>query len=136
MAIFRLNKLVRDNIPETQIAQGQQPVYRMLPRKEHRAELIKKVAEEASELAKAGAENLAKEVADLEQVLDDLKTVAGIVADVQAAKAARLRKMGGFTKGLFVETIEMPEDNPWTSYYRAESKRFEELEQKLGHRKH
>jgi predicted house-cleaning noncanonical NTP pyrophosphatase (MazG superfamily) len=128
MAKFRLDKLVRDKIVEYQLSVGQKPTYSTLSHIEHIKALANKIAEEASELAKAPAEKLASEIADVEQALDDLKKISGIKPSViTAAKTEKRRKNGAFKKGLYIETLELDEDDPWTAYYRSEPDRFEEL---------
>jgi predicted house-cleaning noncanonical NTP pyrophosphatase (MazG superfamily) len=128
MAKFRLNKLVRDNIVDYQLARGQRPTYHVLNREEHLKALALKIAEEAAELAEAPKEKLASEIADVEQALDDLKTLSNIApADIKKAKAEKAKKNGAFKKGLFIETLEVPENDSWNDYYRSEPDRFPEV---------
>lgn len=119
---------MRDKIVADQLAKGQKPTYHTLSPADHIKELAKKIAEEAGELATAPPQKLAEEIADVEQALDDLKTITGVdPAAVAKAKAAKLKKNGGFKKGIYVETIELAEADPWTAYYRTDPKRFKEV---------
>lgn len=128
MAKFRLNKLVRDKIVEDQLARGQKPKYHTLSRDEHIKALALKIAEEATELAKVPKEKLAGEIADVEQALDDLKTLSGVVPEaIEKAKTEKAQKNGAFKKGIFIDTLELQEDDPWNDYYRAEPDRFAEI---------
>jgi predicted house-cleaning noncanonical NTP pyrophosphatase (MazG superfamily) len=128
MPKFLLNKLVRDNIIEHQQQTGQNPVYRQLDPKEHVSALADKVIEEAQEIPVDNKEEAIKEIADVQQVLDDLKASLAISdADVARAQKARHAKVGGFSKGMYVESVSPAEDNTWTTYYRTDPKRFIEV---------
>lgn len=128
MPRFTFNKLVRDKIVSQQIASGAKPSYRRLDAQEHALALIAKLHEETDELAAASPENLAEEIADIQQVLDDLCRLHGIpqatMADIQAKK---LHAKGGFADGVFIESVESGEDDRWTSYYRSHPERYPEL---------
>jgi predicted house-cleaning noncanonical NTP pyrophosphatase (MazG superfamily) len=128
MVRFQLNKLVRDKFIAVYSALGEKPIYRYLGPEEHTRQLIRKVAEEASELSIAPPQKLAEEIADIEQVLDDLKTVLNIQkSDILSIKQTKKKDKGGFRKGLYIETLQLNDEDPWVQYYRKEPKRFPEL---------
>lgn len=128
MPTFKLQKLVRDKIVEDQIALGQTPHYRTLTPEEHRRELINKIIEEVTELQNADSEDIAKEIADVQQALDDLIELYGLTkAEVTEAQQKKTAKAGAFKKGIFVDTLETAEDDPWTEYYRGNPERFPEI---------
>ena len=63
------NKLVRDRIPEIIKKDGETLFVRKLSQKEFKAEVLKKVLEEAQELSEAkNREELLKECADLQEI--------------------------------------------------------------------
>ena len=128
MPRFKFQKLVRDKIISHQLASGATPVARQLQGPEYVQALLAKLSEEAAELADASAETLAEELADVQQVIDDLRLHLGVtpeaLAEVQARKTA---KNGDFRNGDFVESVEVAEDNPWTAYYRAHPEQYPEL---------
>lgn len=127
MPRFTFNKLVRDKIVSQQIASGAKPSYRRLDAQEHASALIAKLHEETDELAAASPENLAEEIADIQQVLDDLRSLHGIPqAAVTAAQARKLHANGGFSDGIFIDSVETAEDDRWTAYYRAHPERYPE----------
>jgi len=127
MPKFKFSKLVRDKIVDHQIASGAQPTYRQLNDEEHKKELIKKIQEEALEIAEAPADEIAAEIADVQQALDDLKEKYGLSdQDITQAQAAKNTKNGAFKKGLYVESVEVAEDNAWTNYYRQNADRYPE----------
>ena len=98
------NKLVRDKIPEIIAADGKQANTRILDNKEYRIELIKKLQEEAKELAEDPS---AEELADIKELLMAIRETLGIHAgaleDVRRRKAA---KNGRFKKKIFLESVE------------------------------
>lgn len=64
----------------------------------------------------------------MQQALDDLIEIAGVTkADVAAAQAAKLAKAGAFKGGVFVEYVEVDENDPWTTYYRDNPDRYPEI---------
>jgi predicted house-cleaning noncanonical NTP pyrophosphatase (MazG superfamily) len=128
MPTFMLNKLVRDKIVADQLQSGQNPVYRTLNAEEHAQALAAKIVEEAQEIPVDNREEAVKELADVQQVLDDLQAVLDITPqEIAAAQATRHAKVGGFKDALFVESVSPAEDNKWTAYYRTEPDRFTEI---------
>lgn len=128
MPRFTFNKLVRDKIASQQLAGGATPSYRHLDAKEHASALIAKLHEESDELATASPDELAEEIADVQQVLDNLRELHNIPpATVAAIQAKKLQAKGGFADGVFIESVETAEDDHWTAYYRAHPDRYPEL---------
>lgn len=128
MPTFQFAKLVRDNIVDKQIASGATPHYRVLTDDEHKAALVAKIAEEAAEIADAAPDEVAAEIADVQQAIDDLKEKYGLTdADITQAQAAKTDKNGAFKKGLYVESVEVAEGDEWAAYYRANADRYPEI---------
>lgn len=128
MPKFKFAKLVRDKIVDRQIASGAKPNVRQLNEDEHKHELIKKIIEEAQEIDQATPAEVAAEIADVQQALDDLAKLHGITHnDITAAQSQKNRKNGAFTKGLYIDYVEIDESDPWTSYYRKNSDRYPEI---------
>ncbi|MBI3889193.1 hypothetical protein HY312_01265 [Candidatus Saccharibacteria bacterium] len=73
-------------------------------------------------------DEIIEEIADVQQVLDDLKSQYGItdlqVGEVQAAK---FDKKGGFSDGVFVESVTLPESDEWVQYYRNAPEKYPEM---------
>ena len=129
MPKFRFNKLVRDKIVEQQQAGGARPVVRRLQPGEHKAALVAKLAEEAQEILTASAEELATELADVQQVLDDLRHLSGVsAAEVAAAQQCKNERSGAFRHGDFVDYVEADEANQWVAYYRQNADRYPEID--------
>jgi len=128
MPIFKFSKLVRDKIVDHQIASGAKPAYRQLDDAEHKQALVEKVIEEAREITDASNDEIAAEIADVQQALDDLKEKYGLTdEDIKTAQATKNEKNGAFKKGLFVDTVEVAEGDKWIDYYRKNADRYPEV---------
>jgi predicted house-cleaning noncanonical NTP pyrophosphatase (MazG superfamily) len=129
MPKFKFSKLVRDNIVDQQLASGAKPSFRQLSKVEHIYELINKLTEEAKEIENAESEEIVAEIADVQQILDDLKALLSIsTKDVTEAQKSKNSKNGAFKKGLFVNYVDVAEGNPWTDYYRKNADRYPEID--------
>jgi predicted house-cleaning noncanonical NTP pyrophosphatase (MazG superfamily) len=128
MLKFTFNKLVRDKIVQHQIDSGAKPHYHRLDSSRHKAELIKKIIEEAQEISSANQENIAGEIADVQQAVDDLKAKLGL-SDVDIAKAQKAKndKNGSFKNGIFVDYVELADDDEWVAYYKKNADRYPEI---------
>jgi predicted house-cleaning noncanonical NTP pyrophosphatase (MazG superfamily) len=98
------NKLVRDKIPEIITADGKAFKTRILDDKEHLQELLKKLSEEAKELADNPS---VEELADVKELVIAIREALGIHAgeleDVRRQKAAA---NGRFKQKIFLESVE------------------------------
>lgn len=87
--------------------------------------LIDKLHEESAELT--AADSPASELADLQQIIDDLTILLGTTSeDIKVKQATKLSKNGGFLEGRFVRTVTCDENDEWATYYRREPERFPE----------
>lgn len=129
MPKFRFNKLVRDKLPRMYAELNQKIVTRRLTGPELLQALQNKLMEEAAEIPfeKGARDEIVSEIADLEQVIDDMKVAAGISDDeVRLAKLKKLEKKGGFSEGVYVDSIELEDGDEWVEYYRREPKKYPE----------
>lgn len=128
MLRFIFNKLVRDKILADQLAEGSKPKHRALSKKEHLQELIKKLPEEGGEIASAAPEKVASEIADVQQVLDDITELLGVSPEeVRREQDRKNEKFGPFKKGVFIEHVDIDENNPWVAHYRDNPDRYLEI---------
>ena len=93
------NKLVRDNVPEILSAKGVAYEMRIAGAEEYKAELIKKLQEEAGEFAEAG---------DPEELADVLEVIAALtkLPEYRNAELLRVQKReerGGFDEKIIVK---------------------------------
>jgi predicted house-cleaning noncanonical NTP pyrophosphatase (MazG superfamily) len=103
------NKLVADGLPGKLQALGSAYDIRVIEDdEEYEQELLKKLVEEANELRSAKSKDeVLKELADVLEIIDAIKTVKGLFdAEVTEVKAERLQKRGGFFKRLFMHWSE------------------------------
>ncbi len=128
MPTFKFSKLVRDKIVDHQLASGAQPQYHVLSDADHKQALVAKIIEEAAEITAAPAEEIAAEIADVQQAIDDLKEKYGLTDDdIKTAQAAKNDKNGAFKKGLYIDTVTVPEGDKWIDYYRKNADRYPEV---------
>lgn len=128
MPTFKISKLVRDKIVAQQIEGGSRPIYRRLDLAAHKYELINKLVEEAYEIGHARPDEIVSEIADLQQVLDDLRELYSLTADeVAAAQTRKTQKYGAFRNGIYIESVELDEHNEWVGYYRKNANRYTEM---------
>ncbi len=130
MPKFKLNKLVRDNYLEIFEADNQKAECEILNGIGLKIALAKKATEEMREIDFSKSKHqIASEIIDARQALDDMAIVCGIseeyLRDLQKQKHA---KLGGFLKGYYVETLELSEDDKYVQYYRDQSDKFPEVE--------
>lgn len=122
MLRFLFQKLVRDKVVQA-TDQGEQWQYKRLEGRALKEALVAKLHEEAAEIPIADATSPAvvSELADVQEVVDNLRNVYEIsqeqVAEVQAEKR---QKKGSFTAGYFVEAVSIPEDSTWVEYFRKD----------------
>lgn len=128
MPKFIFNKLVRDKIVDQQIASGADPEYYKLDPTEHAEALVAKILEEAQEIPVSDRAEAIKEIADVQQALDDLKTVLGLDSqDIANAQAVKNERAGAFAEGLFVESVTVDEGDKWVDYYRKNADKYPEV---------
>jgi len=129
MATFIFNKLIRDKLKGEYVKLQQQAVYKELTESELLEALRQKIIEEANELPiKGSKEAVISELADIQQVIDDIALRSGITnEEVVSVKQMKFEKKGGFSEGLFVEKIILTDDDEWNDYYRKSPEKFEEI---------
>ena len=99
------NKLVRDNIPDIIANNGEESVTRILTDEEYKAELYKKILEEANEvISSKTSDETIEELADVLEIIKSIAELNGKKIDdvVEVAKQKRLKR-GGFEKRIFLE---------------------------------
>lgn len=132
MPTFQFNKLIRDKILQLHIDVGHTMTYHNLKGEALKEKLRDKLHEEADEIpVRADADNeVIEEIADVQQILDDLKREYGIT-DEQLSKVqkAKFDKKGGFADGIFIETVTLPERDEWVKYYRKSPEKYPEIKE-------
>lgn len=94
------NKLVRDKIPEIILANGETPETRVLNEEEYRAEVRKKLGEEAAEYAQ---DDSLEELADLlELVKANAEAKGSSLEEIEKIRVKKADERGGFGKRIFL----------------------------------
>lgn len=128
MNTYLLNKLVRDNIPAHQQQTNQNPVFRTLKYDEHKEALLEKLIEEAREIPLNNKAEAAKELADVQQAIDDLAELLTITkGEILAAQSKKQERNGAFKSGLFVESVTVEPGSEWDVYYASDPDRFKKV---------
>lgn len=129
MAKFSCNKIGRDKGLEGFKAEGITAHYKMLTGNELSAELKNKLVEEAGEVHEASTvQEVIAELADVLEVIDGLCKAYGIsIEDIAIEKERKYRERGGFQTGLYIETIEMADDNPKVKHFRKSPDKYPEI---------
>ena len=102
------DKLVRDNIPDIIQANGEIPVIEILEKENLKRELIKKLLEEVREveLEHENKDELMKELSDVQEVIASIIENFDLdPVEIAKIKAERKITRGGFSKGIFLKTV-------------------------------
>jgi len=129
MPTFIFNKLIRDKLKDEYVKLDHRATYIELSESELLEALKQKIIEEAKEIPADGLkEEIISELADIEQVIEDIAKRYGILdKEIVSAKQKKFEKKGGFAEGLFVERVELNDDDEWVEYYRKSPEKYREL---------
>lgn len=116
---FRVEKLIRDRLPEMMRAQGLTVEDRRLDDDAFRAALLDKLVEEAAEARAAGGPDaLVEELADVLEVVRALLTLTGrSFEDLEAVRLAKHAARGGFDGRVYNAAVSAPDGAPGLDYY-------------------
>ena len=131
MVRFYLQKLVRDKVVKKCLDDPEvlHTEYRTLDKQEFRRELLRKVHEEADEipLGDDQRDELLKELADLQEVVDALRQALGFsIEQVQEAMARKKQKKGGFDNRHYIEYNDLVDNSKWVEIFRAQPEKYRE----------
>jgi len=125
---FRYEKLVRDNIPALITRDGAVVVKKVLSRAAYILALKRKMIEEGRELLEAvDGQELLSELADLEEILDNLRAALQISpAALAAAQRKKRLQNGSFHRRFYIRHIIADDRmNPdWLSYHLQHKKKY------------
>lgn len=117
---FRVEKLIRDRLPEIMRGQGLAVFDRRLDDAEFVVALGEKLVEEAHEARLAGPGEIAGELADVLEVVHALAEVHGLsLQDVETARQAKRAERGGFDARVYNAAVEAADGLPAAAYYLA-----------------
>src|SRR6266705_3549259 len=108
----KVNKLVRDNIPQRIKAGGRIQITRQLDEGRFHIEAKKKLVEESQEvLASKSRDDLVEELADVLEVVSAIAGSIGITqTEIEEARKKKSVENGAFEKRIFLESIRVDTD--------------------------
>lgn len=128
MREFKFAKLVRDKIIQGIIDAGNTTDWRTLSDKEYIIELKKKVFEEAQEIPSAQGEDLIKELADVQEIIDNLLLALNVTKEeFQDIQNKKNDKAGSFKNKQYIESVKAKDDSEWIDYYLASPEKYPEI---------
>lgn len=117
---FRVQKLIRDRLPDIMRSQGLAVFDRRLDDVEYLDALGEKLIEEAHEVRLARPDEIVWELADVLEVVHALAQAHGLtLQDVEAARLAKRAERGGFDDRVYNAAVEAADDLPAAAYYLA-----------------
>lgn len=126
---FRVEKLIRDKIPDFLRAKGIVVHARVVESQEFILKLKNKLLEEAHEVLEADqSEEMCEELADLLEVIHTMSKASGL--SMQQIEKKRLEKReikGGFEKRIYNHSIDIEEDNLEINYYLKKALHYPEI---------
>lgn len=116
---FRVQKLIRDRLPQMMRDQGLAVFEHQLDEDEFLAALKDKLVEEAGEAREAASPSeLAAELADLMEVIGALAQASGVsLEDIEDQRLAKRAARGGFDQRIFNAAVEAADGLPAADYY-------------------
>jgi predicted house-cleaning noncanonical NTP pyrophosphatase (MazG superfamily) len=128
MRKFRFAKLVRDNIVDAIVSKGNTPKWRTLSDQEYIDELKKKLVEESAELVGASNEEVVTELADIQEIMDNLLEVLTVSkGELIAAQNQKNDKNGSFKKRLYIDVVEVGTGASEIEYYLKYPEKYPEV---------
>ena len=128
---FKVDKLIRDQMPDILRAQGITVFERVMETDEYLKRLKDKLLKETHEFIAANTvEDKTEELADILEVLHCLIATEGFTFEqVEAARLAKKQTKGGFEKRIYNAYIEMASNAESIGYYRARPESYPEVEE-------
>jgi predicted house-cleaning noncanonical NTP pyrophosphatase (MazG superfamily) len=106
---------------------GQKVTYHKLTDDELLSELHRKLLEEAKEFD-PNKPQAVSELADIMEVVESLALQLGSsVDDLKMIQQDRRTNRGGFEAKIYVERLDLEDNDPWVEYYAQEPDRFPEV---------
>ena len=126
--IFKMEKLVRDKIPQILEAQGAKVFHRIMDENEYYKYLKLKIIEEANEVLTAKSRNeVIEELSDLIEVIKNIQSLHAIEnEELENARIAKKSSNGGFQNRVYIAKVLIPKGHKLAGYYLARSENYPE----------
>lgn len=122
---FRVEKLIRDRLPDIMRGQGLAVFDRQLDHAEYLGALGEKLLEEAHEARLAGPDEIAGELADVLEVVYALAKAHDLSPeDVESVRLAKRAERGGFDARVYNAAVEAADGLPAAAYYLARPSQY------------
>lgn len=126
---FKVDKLVRDKIPESLEKMGVEVSKWLLDDKEYGTRLKEKLLEEATEVHQASTpQEIQEELADVVEVIRALAHLHSFtLGDIIEAANKKTMDKGGLEEKVYIRYVELAPDNPAIAYYTARPHQYPEM---------
>lgn len=123
---FKVEKLIRDQLPSIMRSQGIVVHDRTMDHEEFIQKLKVKLLEEAEEVNQAQtAEELLEELADVLEVVQTLSSATGLtLQQIEEKRIEKSKLKGGFEGRIFNHHVDIEEDNQIINYYLNKPKHY------------
>lgn len=123
-------KLVRDKIIDNMYKIGDTPKFRILNTEEYITQLQKKLSEEASEFIGATKEDVLGELADIQEIIDNLLEAFNFKPNqLKEAQAKKNKKRGSFKQRHYIDHVETNEKSEWIEYFEKNPDKYPEIKE-------
>ncbi len=128
MRRFKFSKLVRDKIVDAITSHGNIPHWKVLTDSEYILELKKKIIEEAPELLNATGAEVVEELADLQEIIDNLLVALNIPKDeLKKAQEKKNQQRGSFKSKHYIEEVDAQDGASEIDYYLKFPEKYPEV---------
>lgn len=126
---FKVEKLVRDNIPESLKNKGIESNISIINDEDFFEKLKCKLNEEVEEVLEAKThEDLIEEFADVIEVIKAMCSAKNIsMEEVEKKRVEKSNIKGAFNKKIYVSCVDIPENNPAIKYYKSKPNKYPEV---------
>jgi predicted house-cleaning noncanonical NTP pyrophosphatase (MazG superfamily) len=127
---FKVDKLIRDRLPEVMRQNNVAMCERVMDNAEYYSRLKDKVLEEADELFRAGTESEhLEELADLLEVIHALGKVYSIsIEQIEEKRTQKRDQKGGFEGKIYSPYVEVDSSHENIQYYLDRPERYSEIQ--------
>ncbi len=126
---FKVNKLIRDKIPDLLENQGNYKIFaHTMDDAAFLVSLKKKLLEESQEVVEAQTrEELVEEIADVMEVINNLCKMNEItLKEVESVRLKKIEDKGGFEKRIYQTAFDMNEDHRLYKHFRSRPDKYPE----------
>lgn len=129
---FKMNKLIRDQIPSQMLAKGIVMHNKVMNKEEFVQKLKDKLLEECKEVNESHTpEELLEELADVLEVIHALSVALDLpIEQVERKRLEKRQQKGGFDGRIFNYYVDIDEDNPAITYL-SQTKKYPQINPQL-----